>query len=571
MATGLSSAVGNAAARATSLGNLWDQQLSNRTRLGFNRNLWDQSNLQQTPEQLAAGAIHEPTRRGQRMNFVNRFNREGGLEAAGKNLQSNFFTEAFDDVSDIYKTALGRKGDETGIDYWIKQLVENESYNADNWKTELARQFGGSAEGRGRQAIDNAYNTFKGQGGNFNLDDLSMERYRDYFVGPGNASGTEDPNYLTWTAPDAFGGGSYTGASGFTDFLNQYLPATTTGGTNDTLTGGNTNDTLTGGNTNDTLTGGATEQDIPLDLIADWTSGIGGLYNSILGRDADTAGLNYWLDQLRGNDLFNTGATDWQRWVGDMMKAEPEYIRREDLKGLYNNAGTDPGGLEAFLDQYVGQDGDWLGGGREAAVNYLSTLGGTTGPEPGPATIGNTGATEQEIKDFMTSSYRSLFDRSPVFNNDPTNTADYWINELKNNIHGEPNNWKSWLNRGFRDSQEFKDLYGIGNNGSNNEASEYLTSGDLDAWWSGLDKSAFTGSQNTSGGMDEFMKFMMFMQMMQPQGGMGHGGSQYGYGGLNPGGVQAAYNPMSNLQEYMSAFRSLPGMGSPSTSTININ
>ena len=66
------------------------------------------------------------------------------------------------------------------------------------------------------------------------------------------------------------------------------------------------------------------------------------------------------------------------------------------------------------------------------------------------------------------------------------------------------------------------------------------------------------------------MQFMMFMQMMRPQG-MGHGGSQYGYGGLNPGGVQAAYNPMSNLQEYMNAFRSLPGMGSPSTSTININ
>ena len=52
------------------------------------------------------------------------------------------------------------------------------------------------------------------------------------------------------------------------------------------------------------------------------------------------------------------------------------------------------------------------------------------------------------------------------------------------------------------------------------------------------------------------MKFMMFMSMMRPQGGMG-GGSQYGYGGLNPGGVQSAYNPMDNMQGMMDSFKSL--------------
>ena len=58
-----------------------------------------------------------------------------------------------------------------------------------------------------------------------------------------------------------------------------------------------------------------------------------------------------------------------------------------------------------------------------------------------------------------------------------------------------------------------------------------------------------------SGGMGDFMKFMMFMSMMRPQG-MG-GGSQYGYGGLNPGGVQSAYNPMDNMQGMMDSFKSL--------------
>ena len=94
---------------------------------------------------------------------------------------------------------------------------------------------------------------------------------------------------------------------------------------------------------------------------------------------------------------------------------------------------------------------------------------------------------------------------------------------------------------------------------------DYLTSDDLTTWWDALDKSAFTGNQSSGGGVDDFMKFMMFMSMMRPQGGMG-GGSQYGYGGLNPGGVQSAYNPMDNITNMMSAFNSLPGIG---TGTVN--
>ena len=53
------------------------------------------------------------------------------------------------------------------------------------------------------------------------------------------------------------------------------------------------------------------------------------------------------------------------------------------------------------------------------------------------------------------------------------------------------------------------------------------------------------------GGMDDFMKFMMLMSVMGGGRGFGGGGgwgSQYGYGGLNPGGVQAAYNPWEGMQ-----------------------
>ena len=98
----------------------------------------------------------------------------------------------------------------------------------------------------------------------------------------------------------------------------------------------------------------------------------------------------------------------------------------------------------------------------------------------------------------------------------------------------------------------------------------YLTSGDLTAWWDALDKPWLTQDDDTTdtttSGNDDFMKLMMFMAMMRPQGG-GYGGSQYGYGGLYPGGVQSAYNPMDNFQGYMDAFKTLPGISSGTIST----
>ena len=82
---------------------------------------------------------------------------------------------------------------------------------------------------------------------------------------------------------------------------------------------------------------------------------------------------------------------------------------------------------------------------------------------------------------------------------------------------------------------------------------------DLDKWWEGVDK-PWLNKDTKSEGMDDFMKFMMFMSMMRPQG--GRSGSQYGYGGLNPGGVVNSYNPLSNIDKLVSAFGSIPGVGS---------
>lgn len=77
------------------------------------------------------------------------------------------------------------------------------------------------------------------------------------------------------------------------------------------------------------------------------------------------------------------------------------------------------------------------------------------------------------------------------------------------------------------------------------------------------------GTESKGGGFggnfDDFMKFMMMMSMMGGFGGRGgYGGSQYGYGGLTPGGVQPAYNPLEQLQGSWDWFNNAFGSGSGS-------
>ena len=95
-------------------------------------------------------------------------------------------------------------------------------------------------------------------------------------------------------------------------------------------------------------------------------------------------------------------------------------------------------------------------------------------------------------------------------------------------------------------------------------------------WWTEFaDKDAFkdflTGGQQKSDGMGDFMKFMMLMSVMGGGRGSGMmgGGSQYGYGGLNPGGVQAAYNPWEGMQTGMKFFKDNFGAGVDGGTTMN--
>ena len=104
-----------------------------------------------------------------------------------------------------------------------------------------------------------------------------------------------------------------------------------------------------------------------------------------------------------------------------------------------------------------------------------------------------------------------------------------------------------------------------------NTSNQFLTQQGLNDWWEGLDKSGFGGTQqSSSGGMDDFMKFMMLMSVMGGgRGGGGYGGSQYGYGGLHPGGVMQSYDPMAQLQGMGTWFKDNFGSGGTTTGNLN--
>ena len=75
-----------------------------------------------------------------------------------------------------------------------------------------------------------------------------------------------------------------------------------------------------------------------------------------------------------------------------------------------------------------------------------------------------------------------------------------------------------------------------------------------------------TNNTTTGGGfdMDSFMQMMLMMNMMN----MGGGGSQYGYGGVNPGGVSQAFDYKDMANWMKETFGS--GSGSGTTASLNV-
>ncbi len=279
---------------------------------------------------------------------------------------------------------------------------------------------------------------------------------------------------------------------------------------------------------------------------------INNLYKTTLGRDAvfgsnftdgsldSKADADYWTEQLMSGALKGDGDLAKTLQGSAEFKARDQFI--QDYKAA--NAGANPD--EATIDANIGAGGVKYATATNPTANLQDQYGSNTW-----------------LQNF------GLGDSFAVNTNDPLADAKSHALAISNQAGTVPGSLITALTTGNGGNGNGNN--GNGNNGNGNDTggTNYLTSDDLTAWWDALDKSSFTGNQ--SGGMDDFMKFMMLMSVMRGGGGMGggYGGSQYGYGGLNPGGVMQAYDPLAQLQGMGTWFKDNFGSGGATTSTVN--
>ena len=254
-------------------------------------------------------------------------------------------------------------------------------------------------------------------------------------------------------------------------------------------------------------------------------------YQRIFGRDASfgtLGGADYWTDKLNNNT------------------SQAEITRM--LEGSQEASTGTLGGLDESktMAQNAAAGNVWAG--------HFGT-GGVFGP--------NADGTSKDLSNTIWAGKGT-----GTGNNFGTDDAAAAANNIASAVGYTPNTLSgTYTNTGITGGGD-DGTTGGGDDGSTDTTNNYLTSDDLTSWWDALDKSSFTGNQ--SGGMDDFMKFMMLMSVMGGKGGGGgYGGSQYGYGGLTPGGVMQAYDPLAQLQGMGTWFKDNFGSGGATTNTVN--
>ena len=272
-------------------------------------------------------------------------------------------------------------------------------------------------------------------------------------------------------------------------------------------------------------------------------SAIENLYTSILGRPSDTSGKQYWDAELARRTGAGENRDAVLANIADSFRASSEY--RE------NNPSTSP-------STNTGGGSSNTGGGSSN-----TSSGGGGAPAPGPGVAGGSGYSAADIGAHLDSLYTGFFNR-------PADQAgkDYWLRAIQEGHHGNRNPYE-WLTASFQESPEYANR-NFGGDGTTTPPG--LTQEDLNNAIAGIQ----FPEQQQDQGMGDFMKFMMLMSMMRGGGmggfgGMGgYGGSQYGYGGLHPGGVMQSQDPLALLQGMGSWFRDNFGSGAgTSTGTVN--
>jgi len=277
-------------------------------------------------------------------------------------------------------------------------------------------------------------------------------------------------------------------------------------------------------------------------------------YQNAFGRDASfgtLGGADYWTDQIANNGLDATGLA---AHLAASAEGQTVQTAADGTKSSWIG-GVNPNASIAAQQLADSQQTDPM---KNTWASHFSNGGALSGDLSNTmwadyAGAGNaTNATTNNVAQLLNNTYNannpnSSFS-SPYYNNDPLVTTDTSTNTT--NIPGNTGNTNTnttatgfnLFGTNYADMDALKDALGLGSSSSS--------------------------SSTASGGMDEFMKFMMLMSVMpRGGGGGGYGGGQYGYGGMNPGGVQSAYNPWANMQQGWDFMQNAFGSGSGGTTT----
>ena len=234
-------------------------------------------------------------------------------------------------------------------------------------------------------------------------------------------------------------------------------------------------------------------------------------YKDTFGRDASfgtKGGADYWLDQMTNNPDSHS-----KEKVLAMLQGSDEGQKHAGNVAGYNKGQVYVGGIDS--SKSIASQSGWADHFKKGGVYENQNAAGAA-----QAIADNIGFTPQES--YFNNSVGGVDNTGGGSDGDAT-------------VGAAPDGW--WNQ--FEDADAFKD---------------------------------FLKGDSSDQGMGDFMKFMMLMSVMGG-GGMGGGGgyqgSQYGYGGLTPGGVQAAYDPMKHLSGMGTWFKDNFGSGSGGTTTTS--
>ena len=446
-------------------------------------------------------------------------------------------------VTDLYKTSMGREPDQEGLDYWTKQLDDR---------------------GEGRKDFISKY--FHGH------DDAKAFR--------------NNPQ------PDSTPAEDYTGAFDFAKY-------------------GVSNPTLYGDHSN---------------LNADHNTDL--IYQNIIGRNADRGGRVYWADQIKSKgdqgyqDMVNSllASTEYKDRVSavaanpNITEQELDRLSSAYVSPFHTYSGSAVGGwtpgdsrsdahtnavvsdysdvTNKTVDDVIASNTtfntDLLDNPVDGVESRNATLGGPFGVTGGVDTKVATNL-ETGLWDKVHDTDSSILGSGAVdFTKTPGTTNTNTVGETLTNTGAGAGVIKEVLDNGNL-VLDVSNITGGANNdtvngGANNDTVTIdgstgaivpdnngstnlpagLTMDDLNSWWAGIDKSQFGGGGNN---MNDFMQFMLMMNMMGGGRG-GYGGSQYGYGGLNPGGVSPAFDYKDMASWMKDTFGS--GSGSGTTASLNL-